>query len=132
MAPHPRADGAATASTPGSISTFDRGDMKHQSLPAHHTGGNREVDWAWGSHSNRAVICSVVAIVALLASFVAGAPTTQPSKSSAGTRQQYQSFALTHQGDAAHGKSLFEDEQRLACTKCHTTDGKAAKAGPDL
>lgn len=77
-------------------------------------------------------MCSAFAIVALLASFVAGAPTTQPFKSPADTRQQYQSFAMTHQGDAAHGKSLFEDEQRLACTKCHTTNGKPDKAGPDL
>ena len=47
-------------------------------------------------------------------------------------RNQYRSFALSHRGDAENGRRLFNDEQRLACSKCHTTDGTGAKAGPDL
>ena len=39
---------------------------------------------------------------------------------------------MTHQGDVARGKSLFFDEQRLACSRCHTIDGKSSLAGPDL
>jgi hypothetical protein len=27
---------------------------------------------------------------------------------------------------------LFNDEQKLACSKCHSVDGRANKAGPDL
>jgi putative heme-binding domain-containing protein len=39
---------------------------------------------------------------------------------------------MTHQGDAERGKALFNTEQRLACSRCHSVDGKGAKAGPDL
>src|ERR1041385_4318396 len=40
--------------------------------------------------------------------------------------------ALTQQGDVARGAKLFADEQRLACAKCPSIDGRANKAGPDL
>jgi putative heme-binding domain-containing protein len=30
------------------------------------------------------------------------------------------------------GAKLFVDEQKLACVKCHSVDGSASKAGPDL
>ncbi len=39
---------------------------------------------------------------------------------------------MTHDGDPPRGKTLFADEQRLACSKCHSVDGRASKAGPDL
>lgn len=39
---------------------------------------------------------------------------------------------MSHEGDAARGKAIFNDENRAACVKCHTTDGSAGKAGPDL
>src|SRR5438105_5555176 len=55
-------------------------------------------------------------------------PTTRPAK----TKEQYRSFAMTRQGDVARGKSLFLDEQKVACGRCHTTDGKGRKVGPDL
>jgi putative heme-binding domain-containing protein len=45
--------------------------------------------------------------------------------------KEYRDFANGHDGDAAHGKELFLSE-RLGCAKCHTVDGTAAKAGPDL
>lgn len=44
----------------------------------------------------------------------------------------YRKHALTHEGDVARGKQLFNDEQRLGCSKCHSVDGRAGKAGPDL
>ena len=44
----------------------------------------------------------------------------------------FRKFALTHEGDVARGARLFADEQRLACSKCHSLDGRASKAGPDL
>jgi putative heme-binding domain-containing protein len=46
--------------------------------------------------------------------------------------EEYRRFALTHEGDAARGAQLFADDQKLACAKCHSIDGKASKAGPDL
>ncbi len=46
--------------------------------------------------------------------------------------ETYRKHALTHEGDAANGARLFADEQKLGCTKCHSVDGRASKAGPDL
>jgi putative heme-binding domain-containing protein len=40
--------------------------------------------------------------------------------------------ALTRGGDATRGSRLFADTQRLACANCHSIDGTASKAGPDL
>jgi putative heme-binding domain-containing protein len=48
------------------------------------------------------------------------------------TAADYHKFAMTHDGDAVKGRLLFHDEQRLACVKCHSVDGRATKAGPDL
>jgi putative heme-binding domain-containing protein len=48
------------------------------------------------------------------------------------SKEEYLRFALLHEGDAARGKQTFGDEQKLACSKCHTVDGTARKAGPDL
>lgn len=39
---------------------------------------------------------------------------------------------MTREGDSASGAKLFKDEERLGCAKCHSTDGSASKAGPDL
>ena len=45
---------------------------------------------------------------------------------------EYRHFALLHEGDPQRGQALFNNQERLACTRCHTVDGTAAKAGPDL
>src|SRR5689334_13899237 len=47
-------------------------------------------------------------------------------------KKTYDTYAMTHQGDPARGKILFENKKLLACTNCHSTDGSASKAGPDL
>ena len=44
----------------------------------------------------------------------------------------YRKHALTHEGDVTRGARLFADEQKLGCAKCHSIDGHASKAGPDL
>ena len=46
--------------------------------------------------------------------------------------EAYRKYATTHEGDVARGARLFADEQRFACAKCHSVDGSASKAGPDL
>src|SRR5689334_247796 len=46
--------------------------------------------------------------------------------------KEYRDFAMSHDGSAARGKVLFFSEQRTACSKCHSVDGKSSKAGPDL
>src|SRR6185312_15971978 len=48
------------------------------------------------------------------------------------TLEDYKRFALSQQADAARGQALFFDQNRLACSKCHTVDGKNGKPGPDL
>lgn len=44
----------------------------------------------------------------------------------------YRDVAMGREGNASRGKAIFNDETRAACAKCHSTDGAAAKAGPDL
>lgn len=46
--------------------------------------------------------------------------------------ESYRQFALLHEGDAARGRTLFGDEQRVGCSRCHSVDGRGLKAGPDL
>ncbi|MHA3775645.1 PQQ-dependent sugar dehydrogenase [Verrucomicrobiota bacterium sgz303538] len=55
-----------------------------------------------------------------------------PSQAQAPNLEAYRKYALTHEGDAARGMKLFNDEQKLICSKCHSIDGSASKAGPDL
>lgn len=46
--------------------------------------------------------------------------------------EAYRQYANTHEGDVARGAKFFADDQKLACAKCHSVDGTASKAGPDL
>ncbi len=46
--------------------------------------------------------------------------------------EAYRKHALTHSGDVERGRMLFQNEQKLICAKCHSIDGSASKAGPDL
>ncbi len=57
---------------------------------------------------------------------------TQPGTAKLPSLEEFRRHALTHEGDVALGARLFADETRLACAKCHSIDGKASKAGPDL
>jgi putative heme-binding domain-containing protein len=58
---------------------------------------------------------------------------SQPAGTRAGgPARDYQSYAMTHRGEAARGGALFNNEQRLACSRCHAVDGHGGKAGPDL
>jgi len=45
---------------------------------------------------------------------------------------EYKRHTRTAEGHAVRGQQLFSNESRLACSKCHTVDGKSGKAGPDL
>ncbi len=46
--------------------------------------------------------------------------------------REYRDFAMGRDGNAERGRELFNNDQRLACAKCHSVDGSSAKAGPDL
>src|SRR4051812_25352630 len=48
------------------------------------------------------------------------------------SKSDYQNSALRSLGDPVRGRELFFNEERLACSRCHSTDGKGAKVGPDL
>src|SRR5436853_5057284 len=43
----------------------------------------------------------------------------------------YRDHAMSREGAVRRGKEWFFSEQ-CACARCHTVDGSAAKAGPDL
>ncbi len=45
--------------------------------------------------------------------------------------ESYRSYALTHVGDVAAGKKLFEADAKLVCTDCHRITGQE-KSGPNL
>jgi len=75
------------------------------------------------------IACLVVLVLFPLASAASAA---SPAAATQPSRETYRKFAMVHQGDAAAGKALFLDAQKLACTNCHTTDGTAGKVGPDL
>jgi putative heme-binding domain-containing protein len=46
--------------------------------------------------------------------------------------REYRDFAMGHDGNVERGRVLFNDELRAGCTKCHSVDGSANRAGPDL
>src|SRR5882672_6150077 len=46
--------------------------------------------------------------------------------------REYRDFAMGHEGDARRGREIFFSENSAACVRCHTVDGSASKAGPDL
>ncbi len=56
----------------------------------------------------------------------------QPGSATVPNLEEYRRHALIREGDAVRGARLFADEAKLACAKCHSIDGKATKAGPDL
>lgn len=47
-------------------------------------------------------------------------------------KSEYRRYALLREGDVQRGRQLFNNEERSACSKCHSVDGSASKAGPDL
>ena len=55
--------------------------------------------------------------------------TTQPP---AAALRAYVDFAMRNRGDVSRGRTLFANDQKLACAKCHGVDGSGNLAGPDL
>ncbi len=47
-------------------------------------------------------------------------------------KEEYRRHAMIREGDVVRGQALFFDEQRTACSRCHSVDGKGGRAGPDL
>jgi len=63
---------------------------------------------------------------------LSGLGQASPEKAGSPSAEDYFNFAMIHEGDAATGATLFADEQKVGCTKCHSIDGKGLKAAPDL
>ncbi len=79
------------------------------------------------------IVLAIGFALALIVS-AGGAETSAQSGSADPARQlrEYRDVAMGHDGNAARGRDLFNDEQRTACVKCHSVDGSSSKAGPDL
>ncbi len=50
----------------------------------------------------------------------------------ASSAKTYRDFALRRDGNAERGQALFFAREKTACAFCHSIDGTASKAGPDL
>src|ERR1041385_886249 len=70
-----------------------------------------------------------IAVGAFLFAVLMGA---QNSHAAEIKKDEYLRFALLHEGDVGRGKKIFAGENKTACSKCHTVDGTAKNAGPDL
>jgi putative heme-binding domain-containing protein len=73
-----------------------------------------------------------LALAFITATHAAVAAPQNPPTDPARERREYRDFAMGHEGNAARGRELFNDEKRAACAKCHSVDGSSSKAGPDL
>jgi putative heme-binding domain-containing protein len=80
-------------------------------------------------HQNSETLLKTATYFAMGAALVTGVHLVAQSSPSA---EDYRRFALSQQANAERGKALFFDETKLACSKCHSVDGGASKAGPDL
>ena len=76
-------------------------------------------------------ISTLLPITAALVLTTQAQPDPNANRSSTNP-EDYRRFALSQQADATRGQTLFFNEAKLACSKCHSVDGKAGKAGPDL
>lgn len=80
----------------------------------------------------RRSLVSVIVLACLVGSAHWGVGQSPSAKGKPKTPEEYRKQAMKLDGDAARGSKLFADEQRVACSKCHSVDGKGTKAGPDL
>ena len=71
-------------------------------------------------------------VIAACAALFPTSGAQQPAPDPARLLRAYRDYVMTHDGEAGRGRALFQDEKRLACAKCHSIDGTATKAGPDL
>jgi len=77
-------------------------------------------------------ILRVVAGLVLLVTVVCHGQGTSATNAVPMDKAALTEFVLAHQGDPARGQQIFADETKAACSRCHTTDGRGVKAGPDL
>jgi putative heme-binding domain-containing protein len=76
----------------------------------------------------------LLALAALFCVMPAFPARSDPTLANGGVKnvEEYRRFAFSQEGNSVRGAQLFGDNQRVACALCHSVDGKASKAGPDL
>jgi putative heme-binding domain-containing protein len=79
-----------------------------------------------------ACVCGISAAEAVAAMPVGAAVQAAGQLSPDHLKSEYAVYAINHPGDAARGKGVFENQQKAACIKCHSTNGSRQGAGPDL
>src|SRR5882757_9853944 len=84
-----------------------------------------------GKDTLQRVFAGTVLVLAVCGRSADNAPSNPPADAARQLRE-YRDFAMGHDGNAARGRELFNNEQRAACVKCHSVDGSSSKAGPDL
>src|SRR6266404_6365957 len=71
---------------------------------------------------------AVISLLSTATTIFAASAQPSPGRS----LEEYRHFALIHEGDLQRGKTLFAEQEKIACSKCHSVDGTSGKAGPDL
>jgi putative heme-binding domain-containing protein len=75
----------------------------------------------------RSCLAIVAAVLAVVPARGAQSQNPQPP-----SLREYLDEAMRRDGDVRRGRELFLAEEKTACSKCHSVDGSAGKAGPDL
>ena len=78
-------------------------------------------------------ITDIAFILACAASAFGAEPQAQKAAADpARLLREYRDVAMSRDGDAVRGRELFNNLDRAACARCHSVDGSASLAGPDL
>src|ERR1043165_2774622 len=78
------------------------------------------------------ILRTIWALSLLSCVFLENLRAQNPPADSGRQLREYRDSAMGHDGNAAHGRELFNNEQGIGCIKCHSVDGSASRAGPDL
>ncbi|HWY78720.1 MAG TPA: PQQ-dependent sugar dehydrogenase [Verrucomicrobiae bacterium] len=78
------------------------------------------------------VTCSMALLLSAVVHASGAEASRQPTVDPARQLREYRDFAMSHDGNVVRGRELFNNENRAGCAGCHSVDGTASKAGPDL
>ena len=73
-----------------------------------------------------------LAILGLASALVVGPARVESDEGLPARAFPHQRHALTHEGNAARGRVLFEARETTRCLGCHKVDGQGGEVGPDL
>src|SRR5689334_22123178 len=78
--------------------------------------------------AQRAFVC----LVAIGGSHLVALVSAQTPDAPGRNMEEYRRSAMAREGDTSRGKELFSRGEAVACSICHSVDGKGGKLGPDL